>query len=312
MDHEALIDQLIIELPITRDEAADILSNVNWDLNLAKDAYLSLYGLAPSKPQEPPKDSPKPQLKTKKVIEKEKEKQKEEEFKYVLAETNDKFTEQRNIAQQKQRWLLVYVTPTNLKGENPLQATGYIRDYMNCRFVGFVTSLEEPDGKWVTNAYQIRDHPIYIIIDPVTTEKMDSTKVTNQKDLAAFLRAFLIKNDKYGMPIDLIVQRMEMEDYDETDEDEIEEKVQPNLKPVTDPGKIVTIMVQAPDGKKSKLDIGENELINTLYSQISVLLNLDVNQFSLELPFPPTSISDRSKAVKDYNLKSSLVKVVKL
>lgn len=314
MDHEALIDQLIIELPITRDEAADILSNVGWDISQAKDAYMSLYGITPTKqdPPPPPVETPRPTFKSKKVVEKEKEK--EEEFKYVLAETNDKFTERRNLAQTRGRWLVVYVSQTTTKDFDPFKPEGYIRDYMNTRFVGFVTSLEEPDGKWVTNAYQIRDLPIYLFIDPVTTEKVDLTKAGNQKDLSRFMRSFLIKNSKYGLPIDMIVERMEMEEFEmEEDEEEVVKPSAPkNLPPPADPGKITTQMIQTPDGKKCRIEIGENEYINTLYEKVSLLVSLNTDQFRLDLVLPPQQISDKTKTIKDYNLRNSLIKVVKL
>ena len=294
---EALILQLCEDSSLERSEVVDILSSVNWDYNDAKKALQEIYGISIVEHVEAP--APKA------VFDDSKE---DNDAKFVVAESNEKFNEKRKIADEKKRWLLVYISEKPCKID-PFVPDGYLRDLMNCNFVGFITNTEEPDGKWFTHAYKITELPSFCIIDPLSGQMVEKTnKNYERKKLHDYLEGFLRRNRKYGVPIEWMIDS----DDDNYEEEEKPIVIQPKPKTiemyskpetkkntetepasiekseegVKDPGEIVQIKIQVVDGKQTMIEIGVNELIKTLYHKIGLILNRDPSSFLISTTFP--------------------------
>ena len=326
-DETAMILQLTVDFPLTEQEAREICIGVGWDYKKAVQTVKEIYGYQPENYAEADELPDVPDAKP--VI----DANSAEEEKFMSEEPNDKFEEKRKQAKNPPKWLLVYVSEKKVNVD-PLKPEGLMRDHMNCRFVGFTTNLEEPDGRWFIKAYKISSVPVYAILDPVTAQLKESfTKELTTEQLSKYLRQFLFRDKTYGLPVDYIVDHIEtdMSSDDDSDNGErivisnspskttsidklsVEKPTEPMLSKVdikapSDPGKSVLIKVRTPEGKMANIDIGENFTIEALYKKVSLILATG-DSIVLYTTFPKQKLDDRTKTIKELKLNRQVLEV---
>lgn len=239
----------------------------------------------------------------------------DEPEKLILSGTHEKFNEFRLDAKEKNRWLLVLLTEKPLPISILKQVD--LRDFTNTRFVPLEINREEVDGQWFTNAYNVKKYPYYAILDPTTTELVghyEGKMTSTQRHL--FLKEFLHNHPEKGLPIeyemtDLYNYTLGSSDQSSSSTSESEEvsNGKDDENENTDPGPIVKVMIQLSNGKKTKLEIGENEKIKVLYKKVGSLIKKSIESFKLVVPYPITELNDMSKTILDMKLKNSMIRV---
>ena len=293
--NDEILHILLSHVDIDIGLAIDTLKGVNWDLSKALSIFLP--NTEPKKKVLPPQ--PKPQI----IQEPPKEK-------LILFDKNIKFMNSRQEALHLQRkCLLVSIYPFNDKDIPPLPDFNKedIFSTIRPRFHYLSLDFYEPDGKWFFKAYNIKKKISFAIIDPETSECnliIDGpivSKILNEK-----LRQFLIENSqKYGLPfdIDLDLSFINLTDSISSSSTSTDEEIIEKI----DEGEIITFIIQFPNGKRIKIEIGENLNINSLYQKVSILAEMDKSLFNLEISFPKIELNDLNKKIKDYPLKKSLI-----
>ncbi|KAH0786326.1 UBX domain-containing protein 7 [Histomonas meleagridis] len=298
-DHDEIISKFINVTNCQIETAVDILAGTDWDLEKAFNFY---FGTDQTK-KKPKKIAPK------KIIPIAEPKiQNEPREEMILAGKNPKFVEIRKQAQERKRWIAVYLTDKPLKTSVLKHVRLY--DMMNCRFVGLEISREEQDGRWFSFTYNVTKTPFLAVIEPTTTECIESIICPlNESEIFNFLYQFLVSHPQYGLPIDVELGQLEAE-IDESDSQESNSQ-NPNPEEnveTEDVGSPVSVMVQMPNGKRCKLEIGENSKIKLLYQKVSSLIEKKPGTFKLFL-MPFTELSDQNKTVAEVGCKRSLVRV---
>jgi hypothetical protein len=221
--------------------------------------------------------------------------------KVIVAGNDDRFKEFRAQAQAKNRWLFVQVTVVPPK--IPIQQVGRLRDYFNCTFVPLSMTKDEPVGLWFCHFYKVDSWPFYGIIDPLTGElKKRFDEWRNEALLDSLLRKFLIDNSEKGLPIDLELAQSEITSSDLSDQDA---DIQENDESL---GDLVAMMIQLPDGKRSKLEIRAKAKVGSLYKKVESLLGKKAAKFKLMLPF--AELAKMEETIEEAKCKSALIRVV--
>lgn len=300
VSHDELISQFVSVTNCSVDVASDILRGAKWDFNQAINFYFE-------------KDAA-PRLVSPTVIHEHIRAEGNRSPGKKQNEKNSKFNMLRKEALEKQRWMVIYLTEKEIQ-VSVLKNIG-LRDLMNCRFLGLELNKEESDGLMFYNFYGVRKTPYLCVIDPETKERVDEmiTDFRIEK-IYSFLRQFLIDNPKHGLPIDIELDKFEQEigfssSQDDSCDDESEQNNEKDVEQKNEEefGDKVTLMIQIPNGKRFKLEIGQDSKISLLYSKISALLKKDSSEFKLfKMPF--TELSDKDKKLSEMNCKNCLIRV---
>ena len=316
--------------------ARDILEGCQWDVQKATNFYFGIESNdTPLKtpPKTPPQTtnllnkktpSPKPPMSN---INKQLNlspltihtEPKEKHDKLILSGSHEKFNEYRLDAQDKNRWLLILLTnkPLNISILKQVD----LRDFTNTRYVPLEINREESDGQWFSNAYNVKTFPFYAILDPVTTELLDKHEgemTSLQRQL--FLKEFLNKHPEKGRSIDF--EMTDLYNYtlgstSEASSSESDSDVQTGQSQndenkedeSIDPGPIVKVMIQLENNKRTKIEIGENEKIRSLYKKVASLMKKNMESFKLVVPYPTMELTDMSQTIQEAKLKNSMVHV---
>lgn len=299
MDIDSKLSHLMDISGMPMEVARDVLENFNFDLQKAIDFFLQDQIEIPQ--EQPvvstPKISPpiKPSQKTRQSPQKEK---------LVTAGNNDKFVAARKLAQEKRRWMLIYLSEKcHLM---PTFNSDVVRDYMTLRFEKLALDKEDADGQWFYHNYSVKSVPLFAAIDPETGEsKRLYYGEMSPVDLYKWLEQFLKDFPEKGGPIflaDPIVEQSSSSES-ESESEEIEEEQE-------DPGATLVLMVQFSDGRRTKMEIGENETVKKLYKKVADLRERKPDSFTLALPFG--DMNDQTKKMKELNCNRALVRVVDL
>ncbi|OHT05180.1 hypothetical protein TRFO_27196 [Tritrichomonas foetus] len=322
--HDAIITQFVELTGCSTDVATDILFGCQWDIENAINMYFSNYKFStqpvtshnpgiPSLPKKSSADAPLSQQRffsnnippPKKEVEQER---------LILTGNHEKFNEYRLIANDKRRWMLILLSKRPLI--QSILGDSRLRDYTNTRYVPLEISLEESDGQWFKSTFKVFDYPCYAIIDPENMECVQRYEGEMKfQEITQFLKTFLQEHPEKGLPID--IDMVDMYNYtlqiftsssDSSDMD-VDDDGASKLEQRSDPGTIISIMVQLPNQKRTKIEIGENEKVNSLYKKVASLANIDAGTFKLTIPFPLTELDDKSKTVGEMKLKNAMIVV---
>lgn len=294
-DHDEMISNFIEFAQCSAEVASDLLAASNWDFNRAIEFF---FGSTKEQPKMQPQ--PPPPMKPKKPMNEERPPQE----RLILAGTNERFQEARKMGTDRNRWLIVFLTEEEL----PLSVLrcDQLRDFMSCRYIPLEISRDKTDGQWFYHTYQIREVPVFCIIDPLTGELLDKRLgPMSNKDLIIWLRQFLFDHPSKGFPIDIEISRLEKDD-NETEDEELEETQSEESEDV---GQMIGIMLQMPNGKRTKIEIGENQSVHALQKKVALLTDKKIDEFKLVLA-PFVELDDPSKQMKDLNAKNSLIRVL--
>ena len=291
-DRDEKVAQLVEMTSCALETAIDVLNACDWSLERAVEFLIP--GSAPAPPPKPPKiPAPQPKYKpTPPSPPKEKN---------ITSGTCERFQEQREAAQAKGRWLLVHLTEKPER--RSVLADPSLRDFFALRFVGLSLNREEPDGWWFYNTYQIAMVPAFAAIDPETGECMRLLQGDMQaKILYTWMYQFLLDFPQKGLPI-------ELEQVGGVTSSSESSEVEPESEEV-DEGELVTLMVQLPNGKRAKVEIGEAAKVGALYAKVAALLEKKPESFKLSVPF--TDLDDKEKKISEANCVKTLIRVVEL
>lgn len=296
---EELVLQLTEISGVPVDTARDILENVDWDLQRAIDLILQDTIPEPAPKITTPKRSPPVKKVNTKVI------QSPPKEKLVTAGTNERFAAMRNQADERNKWMLVVLTKKHQM--MPIFRELAVRDYMNMRFVGLDLDMEESDGQWFYHTYSIERVPVFAVIDPVTSEckRMfygDMTPIELYKWLDQFVKDFPEKGGQWIVLEDLTPE-ISSSSSDTSDSDTAEEEVR------EEPAVMLTFMVEYPNGKRSRLEIGDNEKVKNLYKKIGQVMERNPNTFKLTVVMG-SDLDDQTKVLKELNCNRALIRVI--
>lgn len=303
VNRDDLISQFVSITNSTIGAAADILRAAKWDLDQAINFYYeggsAQSYAAPTVVHEQSHSSERATSPKK------------------SSDKSPKFNKLRSDALEKRRWMVIYLAQKD--AGVPILSNIRLRDLMNCRFLGLELSREESDGMMFFNFYNVRTMPYLCVIDPETKERVgEMCTVISIEKIYNFLRQFLIDHPKYGLPIDVELSRFEQEidlsssrDESSEENEEADEKKDGDSakeKEEEESGEKISLMVQMPNGKKFKLEIGQDSKISLLYSKISALLKKNTSEFKLfKMPF--TELSDMEKKLSEMGCKNCLIRV---
>lgn len=289
MDDEKLVQFMAIT-GLDAGPATEILEAYNYDVDKATEFYLG----DNAKPNPPPMTSRnnvqgRPPIREKKPTTPD----------IIMPEKGERFAKAREQGRTKNRWLCVYVSESPIS-PSPLAST-WIRDLMNMNFLGLEITLEEPDGRWFVSNYGAKDLPIIAIIDPETGEMMETRPgFLADQGLAKYLKDFLRQHSQKGVPIedelDSLIQ-YELQEDSESDEPE-------------DEGPKISFVLLLPNGKRNKLEIGQNLGLDKLLNVVSRATGHAVGSFRLERTTSRETLDDLHKKIADLDIKNSAVRLV--
>ena len=288
-DRDEKVAQLVEMTGCALDTAVDVLNACGWSLENAVEFLIP--GAAPPPAPKIPKISPPPSKQKQSPPSPPKETN-------VIGGTCEKFQEQRAAAQAKERWLLVHLTEKPER--RSILADPSLRDFFALRFVGLSLNREEPDGWWFYNTYQISVVPCFAGIDPETGECMRKFGGDMYpKVLYTWMYQFLIDFPQKGLPIEL-EQVGGLSSSSESSEEED--------SAVEDEGNPVTLLVQLPDGKRSKIEVGDESCVKVLYSKVAALMGRKPDSFKLSVLF--AKLTDMDQKISEAGCLKALIRVV--
>ena len=307
---DQILSEFLSSVRCDIDVARSILDGTNWNLVKAIDMMFSTKVI---------EHSAIPKKKEEKIAIIEPEKPKE---KLVLFQSNKKFEEARKEANKsgsRGKCLLLTINSSN---KDDIMMPSVKREsifvHLVPRFHFLDLDKDESDAQWFIQAYKVPRVPCIALIDPETSEcHMTICRSILSSKLYESLRQFLIKNEsKYGLPLDMEIDRFCVNSLSsESDSDDIIDKKdhqeEKTIEDAVDPGKLINIMILLPNGKREKIQIGDNLRILSLYNQASIISGMTPNVFELSISVPLTKLVDMKKKISDFPLKGSQVLLTK-
>jgi hypothetical protein len=294
MDHDGLIASLAEISGCAPDLARDLLNSVDWTLEAALDVMLPgrspVMKAAPKfNPAPPPRafsppPGPPPPPKEK----------------LILATQSSVFQGARDEAVARKRWLIVYISQK--PAASSVLKSASLRDFLSLTFHGLDVNMEDLHGRYCATTYGITDFPCILILDPLTGECLTRYEGRMfERDLYGLMHQFLEDHPDLGGPIEEQMRKYEHPSPEPSISSENEEE------PPVDTGNIINVGVQMPDGKRTRLAIGELEKVRGLCQKIGTLIEKKPGTFKLFLGI--TQLTDMDITLAELKCDKALVRV---